>query len=91
LWGGVRGGGGCYGALNFRQHAFDIRQYIVVPESQDAIATRFKNMSPFCIRSGHRSMLAAIDLHNQSRGVTGEINNIPFDPNLPTKMRIGDS
>ena len=35
-------------------------------------------------------MLTTIDLNNEARAVTGEIDDILFDPDLPAEMRIVD-
>src|SRR5438876_1613713 len=40
LWGGVGGGGRTDYPLNLLQHSIDIRQYVVVPETQDASLTK---------------------------------------------------
>ena len=34
------------------------------------------------------SMLAAVDLNDETRTVTGEIDDEPFDANLPSEMRV---
>src|SRR5262245_7546786 len=49
LWGGAGGGGRNYCAENVLQHTIDIRQHIVVPISQDAVAIRFKYLRAFFV------------------------------------------
>jgi hypothetical protein len=35
-------------------------------------------------------MLTTVDLHNEMRGVTSEVDDVPLDPDLSAEMRIAD-
>src|SRR5260370_40645220 len=78
LWGGVRGGGRRYGALNLLKHAIDIRQHVVIPKAQNAIAVRFENLAALLVgRCPHR-MLATVGLaDDQPSRMAHEISHIP--------------
>ena len=51
--------------MNFRQHAIDIRQHIVIPETQDAIAIGFETSCAFPIGRNILCMLPAIHFNDQ--------------------------
>ena len=70
LWGGVRGGGRRYGALNLLKHTFDIPEHVVVPKPQHAIAAALDHFRPLHIRRNVEPVLAAIDLDDDRFGVT---------------------
>ena len=62
-----------------REHAFRIVQNLVVPEPQDAVPLAFQEPSAACLLLRREVMLAAIDLDDQSCGVTDEVGNEPTD------------
>ena len=73
-------------AQNILEHGVDIRQHVVVPVAQHAIAARFETSCAVGIRSRSCPVLAAIDLDNNAPRVTSKIDDIPPDSNLATEM-----
>src|SRR6266568_1196761 len=73
-------------------HALDIAQHVIVPETQHAIATRFKIGSTSRIaRHPHRFVaLSTVDLDHKSGGVAGEVSKIRTDGRLTAKVRAND-
>ena len=74
-------------AHNVLEHAIDIRQHVVVPIAQHAIAVRFENSRAVVIGSRSLSMLATIDLDDDASRVTRKIDDVTANSNLATEMR----
>src|SRR5207302_9797935 len=91
LWGGVRGGGRCNGALNRLQHTIDVSEDVVIPEAQHAIALRFEKFGALQISIGQFSVLPAVNLNDQPGLMTCKIDNVRAQPHLPPEMRAIDS
>ncbi len=85
-WGGVGGGGRCYCAENVLKHAVNIRQHVVVPIPQHAVAVCFENLRALFL-SCRSTVLASIDLDDDACRVTGEIGDVAANSNLATEMR----
>lgn len=66
-------------------NVFDTVKYVVIPESQHSPAITFKALtSRFIILAvAFLSVLGTIQLHNDARCRTGEINDVACDWNLP--------
>jgi hypothetical protein len=88
LWGGVGGGGRCYIAENVLEHAIDVRQHVVIPVSQHPVSVRCKGLCARLVGIGS-TVLAAIDLNDDARRVTGKVSDVTTNSNLPAKMRAG--
>ena len=73
-------------AQNVLEHAIDIRQDIVVPIAQHAIAVRFENSRAVVIGSRSLSMLTTIDLDNKAPRVTSKVDDVAANSNLATEM-----
>jgi hypothetical protein len=65
-----------HGTQNVLKHSVDVRQHLVVPVAQHAVAIRFENFRAVLIGSRFRSVLAAIDLDNDPPRVTSKINDV---------------
>jgi uncharacterized protein YpmS len=74
--------------LNFLKHAFDIPKHVIVPESQNAITVRLQCPRSLRICNSARSMLTTVDLDNEMRGVTCEVDDVLLDPNLPAECEL---
>ncbi len=81
-WGGGRGDDG----LDFGHHAIDIRQHVIIPETQDPITFGFEKIRA-CPIGKLFSVLTAVDLDNQLALMIGKVGNVTADLNLPTEMR----
>jgi hypothetical protein len=79
-----------HGTLDHFKHTIDIAKHVVVPESQYAVAVRLESLSALGIRNCRRRVLTAVDLHDEPRTVTREVDDVLLDPNLPAEMRIAD-
>ena len=71
-------------AQNVLEHGVDIRQHVVVPVAQHAVAVRFETSCAVVIGSQSRPVLATIDLDNNAPRVTSKIE--PPDSNLASEM-----
>ena len=72
------------------EHALHVRQHVVVPKAQHAIACGFQPACARLITFSDRSfgMLRAIDFDHDTRAiVTREIDNVATKTNLAAKMR----
>ena len=67
------------------QHAVEIAEYLVVPEADDLETLRFKKNRAFSV--GLRTMLPAVDLHDQSRVEAEEVGDEAINGNLPPELR----
>jgi hypothetical protein len=67
------------------QHAADVFHYISVPETHHAIASPGDLQAASLVCAGSKSVLPAIDLNDQLRCRTGEINNVSTNWMLTTK------
>ena len=76
-------------AQNVLEHAIDIRQDIVVPIAQHAIAVRFENSRAAVIGSRSLSVLTTIDLDNDAPRVTSKVDDVAANSNLATEMCLG--
>jgi hypothetical protein len=76
------------GTLNNFKHAIDIAKHVIVPEAEHAVAVRFQRLRPLGVSGRGRSMVAAVQLHNQVRAVTGEIDDVLLDADLSAEMGI---
>ena len=66
------------------QNAFDIRQYIVIPEADNAITQRVQSSCPTCILFNSVCVLTAVEFDDQLAGWNGEISNMTPDRVLPS-------
>jgi hypothetical protein len=77
---------------NVRNHchdAFYVREDVVVPKSEDAIAARFQIFCSLCV-DGHLPILGmsgAVNLDDKSACVTTKIHKVAADSALPAKVR----
>src|SRR5258707_14235688 len=71
------------------QHAIDILHHIIVPESQNSIATASHIGIALCIARNMQffAMLAAVQFDRQTPRVTCEVGEVGPDGGLPAKMR----
>jgi hypothetical protein len=88
LWGGVGGGGRRYFAENVLEHATDVRQHVVIPVAQHPVAVRCKDLRARFVGRGS-TVLAAIDLNDDARRVTGKVSDVTANSNLTAKMCAG--
>jgi hypothetical protein len=78
--------------MHRRQHRFhdavDVRQHIVVPEAQDAIALRSKIRRSLCISGNvlRLIVLPAIDLDDKAQFVAREVSEVGTDRRLPPEV-----
>src|SRR5262249_3666658 len=72
-------------AQNVLEHAIDIRQDVVVPIAQHAIAVGFENPRAVVIGSRSLAVLATIDLDNNAPRVTRKIDDVAANSNLATE------
>ena len=86
LWGGVGGGGRRYRAQNVLKNLVDVREHVVIPVAQHAIAVRFENPCALFVSNHSLCMLAAINLHDDALGVTREIRDVAPDSNLTAEV-----
>jgi hypothetical protein len=73
--------------LNDSQHAIDVAQDIIVPESQDAIAPSVEILGSHRIGVGLGGVLSAIELDDEAEMVTGKVGEVGSDRCLPAKVR----
>ena len=66
-----------------------IGQDLIVPESQNAVAHAFQIIGPKCIFAVLGHMLAAVCLNDQPCLKAGEVNDIRFYNQLPSKLESG--
>src|SRR5436190_20996800 len=76
-----------YRTLNVLQHAIDVREHVVVPVPQHAIAIALKSFCALSVDRRSHSMLPTIDLHNDAFRMACEIDDVASDLNLPPEMR----
>ena len=86
-WRGVGGGGRFNGSNNDLKNAVNIRQHIVIPKSQHAIAIVFQIRRSNFIRCAF-GMLATIDFKNKTSRMTREVRKECPNRSLPTEMSI---
>jgi hypothetical protein len=70
--------------------AFQIAQYVVVPEADDAPALRFEITGSGFVIGSALVMLSAINLDDQLFGACGEIRDIRPDRDLPVEADACD-
>ena len=73
-------------AQNVLEHAIDIRQHVVVPIAQHAIAVCFENSRAVVISGRSLSVLTTIDLDNKAPRVTSKVDDVAANSNLATEM-----
>jgi hypothetical protein len=73
--------------VNILKHTVDISQDVIIPVAQHAIIVRCENFGALRVRGQLRCVLASIHLHNQALRMTREVNDVPINSNLTTKMR----
>lgn len=71
--------------LYFDQHAVEVTQHLVVPEAEHGVAMRFDQLRSGDI-GGVAVMLAAVELHHQSRGAAGEVRDVGADRVLEDEL-----
>jgi hypothetical protein len=72
--------------LDRRQHAVEIVDHLVVPESQHTIAMDVQNARPFLVLGGAYDMLPAIEFDDQTMGDTRKIDDVRADRHLAAKL-----
>ena len=60
---------------NSLQHACKIRQYVMVPKTQDSISMRFEKLSSGVIRCDLFRVLPPVEFHNQSALQATKVGN----------------
>jgi len=83
------GGGGEDSTLSHFQNAVDVRQYVVIPKSEDSITLGFQKLGPPHVTFDLSGVLTAVDLNDNLQAMTGEIDNVVTESHLPAKMRCG--
>jgi hypothetical protein len=64
-------------------------KHFVVPETQDQIAACFEGGSASIVFCTSRTVLSAIDLNDQARGLATEIDDVPVDWHLAAEFQAG--
>jgi hypothetical protein len=77
--------------LNLAQHPFKVSNYIVIPETQNAITGGFNALGPQCIGCLLPIVLPTIEFNDEPCLPTGEIHDEWADKSLPAKMRARQS
>jgi hypothetical protein len=67
--------------------AIDVRQYVIVPEADDREAVTFETSRAYSILLYAFSMLTAVNLDDELRLETAEIDRIWRERHLPAKLR----
>jgi hypothetical protein len=87
-WGGLGGWGDfakIHSVADDFNHALDIPEHLVIPEAKHAVAVRLKIPCQLLIGRAV-GMLAAIDLDDNPRLVTGKVREIRTNRRLPAKV-----
>ena len=66
------------------EHAFGVRQHVVVPETDDAVTERFDDGGARCIDGV--SMLSAVQFNREMRIAAGEVGDVGADRKLSDKF-----
>src|SRR5262249_48305552 len=82
--------GGCKCALNCLEHTIDIRQHLVIPETNHSITLCFENLRSLRVRGSLFHMLLTIDLDHQLGTMTREINDVATDAHLAPEVGVRD-
>ena len=73
--------------MNYRfEHAFDVVQNVVVPETNDVIPASFQRSSTFGIQLGPFTVLTAIDLDDQFSFEQNEVDDKSCEWNLSLEL-----
>jgi hypothetical protein len=72
-------------------YAFRVGQHLVVPEAQDSIALGAQELAAFGFRPCGRFVLTAVDLHNHTRLMAGEISDVPSERHLSPEFEARHS
>src|SRR5512146_3234323 len=64
----------------------DIYQHVIIPKTQNQIAKCLKISGPLRVIRATLTVLTTIELDDQPRGLTAEIDGVRFDRHLPTKL-----
>ena len=76
LWGGARGGGRSYCALNDLKHAICVREYVVIPEAKNAIALDFEKYCSLRVDDGSFVMLPTIHLDDEAGVMASKVHDV---------------
>ena len=81
-------GAAAHGSINFLDHNIDVAHDFHVREPQFPHTQRTQSLRPFLVIFQVRRirMLSTIDLNRKARGVAVEIDDVPGDWPLPTKL-----
>ena len=71
---------------NSFQHALDVAENVVVPETHDVIAPLFKNTGPLGVARLAKIVLTAIDLDNEFQIERHKIHNVAPDWHLTLEL-----
>jgi hypothetical protein len=75
---------------NSQSHGFQIRDHLIVGESQHAIALPFDESRALLVKGGTTDMSQAIDFDDQPLCGAAEVNDIRANHGLPTKLEIAE-
>jgi len=75
---------------NALQNTLDVVYHFIVPEAHNSVAQRFKELSPRRVSRNRVGVLRSINLNDQHRVETNEVNNVLADRTLPAKAKILD-
>jgi hypothetical protein len=72
--------------FDLREHALDIGQHVVIPESQHGVTMLGEDRGPACISCRVGGVLSTIDLDDEFELVASKIGEVRPDANLPAEM-----
>ena len=74
--------------MNVLKHPVDVRQHIIVPVAQNAIALGLQKFRACGFSISSLGMLTTVHFNDKTRGMTCEIGDVTPESNLPSEMRI---